>query len=559
MINLLTPVHVAQLLSILLVIPAIYMGFKRSKVDFFLLSIIFVTTCFFGKYNLAELIETLDKIFPFISSIWASVRNFEPSLIANVEVLVAWLNMVFGAVVTWGFLLFIIFYNTNQRVIRGTKIKTKEEMTRLLKKHGKIKTPVKIGQYTIPQRLETRPIGLYGEPGSGKTQILLRILKAVVLRKDRAVVVDVNGEIYEKVGGLGDLILSATHEGSVNFCPIAEIQVSTDCEMVANAFISEGVGENKSWNGYARTLFAIFLRWCWEHDRTQNKHLIYFIKRAPIDELERLCRDTSAQRLFEKGSEKMLSNVMSILSQNLTCLELLDPAADKNAFSIRRWVTSESNYSQKLWIIYDEFSAAATLPLRTAWIEILIRESLNLKPDAVRRLWCLIDEVASIGKVESLSQAVSRGRKYGLIPIVAVQNLSMLYSIYGRDEAISILGSIGHILVLRTPEPDTADYLSRAIGDKEILRKQVNHSKNGDSSQNIIETKRAVLPSEISSLPDLNGYIKFAGVGWAKVKIPLLKLPNKNVLTPKKIDNSLLEQFDENEVSTTSNLSFDEV
>jgi type IV secretory pathway TraG/TraD family ATPase VirD4 len=251
---------------------------------------------------------------------------------------------------------------------------------------------------------------------------------------------------------------------------------------------------------------------------------------------------------------------MSILSQHLTCLELLNPSADKDSFSLRKWIQSEKLTNQKLWIIYDEFSAAATQPLRSAWLEIFIRESLNLAPDSNRRLWGIFDELATNRKLESLGQAISRGRKYGFIPVIAVQNVSQLYSIYGRDEANTILGSIGHSVILRTPDPDTSDYLSRAIGEKEITRKQVasRDSKNANS-QIIQETKRAVLPSEISSLPDLNGYIKFAGVGWAKVKIPLLKLKNKNALSPKNNDNSLLDRIEENKLSTTSNLSFDDV
>ena len=120
------------------------------------------------------------------------------------------------------------------------------------------------------------------------------------------------------------------------------------------------------------------------------------------------------------------------------------------------------------------------------------------------------------------------------------------------------MGSIGHAVVLRTPDPETSDYLSRSIGDKEIQREQSSYSKNGNSTQKIIETKRAVLPSEISLLIDLNGYIKFAGVGWTKIKIPILKLQNKNSLFPKIDYQLLLDEIDENE-SHTNNLSFDEV
>jgi type IV secretory pathway TraG/TraD family ATPase VirD4 len=555
---LIDPISLTQLVFILMTLPIFIWAYTRSKFEAVIFIVLFILSVFYSDLTLSRAILDLFSFVRIDEYLYKTAGIIDTELIKSDLTIEAWFSYFLAFVTTWSVFVILLFNCSRNKISRGTSIKTKEEMRSHLHKKGKAKIPVKIGRFIIPQKLETRPIGLYGEPGSGKTQVLLRILKDLALRVDRAVVVDINGEIFEKIGKKGDLILSVTHEGVINFSVIAEVQKLTDCEMLASAFIPTGNGESETWNTYARTVFSIFIRWCWEHDRTQNRHLIHFIKRAPIEELERLCRGSSAQRLFEKGSEKMLSNVMSILSQHLTCLELLNPAADKNSFSIRKWITSELTTNQKLWIIYDEFSSKATLPLRTAWIEILTREVLNLRPDASRRLWLILDELASNGKIGSLSQAVSRGRKYGLVPVMAVQSISQLYSIYGRDEATSIMGSIGHAVVLRTPDPETSDYLSRSIGDKEIQREQSSYSKNGNSTQKIIETKRAVLPSEISSLIDLNGYIKFAGVGWTKIKIPILKLQNKNSLFPKIDYQLLLDEIDENE-SHTNNQSFDEV
>ena len=71
-------------------------------------------------------------------------------------------------------------------------------------------------------------------------------------------------------------------------------------------------------------------------------------------------------------------------------------------------------------------------------------------------------------------------------------------------------------LILRTDAPDTADYVSRALGEAEIEEGKKSYSmgvadyRDGLSFSRQEKVKRELLPAEIQSIPDLTSVIKVA-------------------------------------------------
>jgi type IV secretory pathway TraG/TraD family ATPase VirD4 len=98
-----------------------------------------------------------------------------------------------------------------------------------------------------------------------------------------------------------------------------------------------------------------------------------------------------------------------------------------------------------------------------------------------------------------------------------------------------LLACLGSWLVLRVSDHETADFMSRFIGEQEIEREvkssstssnwQQISSTNSTSTQQQIVTQRAVLASELQQLPDLTGFFNLAGpVPVAKVRLQLAAL-----------------------------------
>ena len=76
-------------------------------------------------------------------------------------------------------------------------------------------------------------------------------------------------------------------------------------------------------------------------------------------------------------------------------------------------------------------------------------------------------------------------------------------------------------LILRTDAPDTADYVSRALGEAEIEEGKKSYSmgvadyRDGLSFSRQEKMKRVLLPSEIQSSPDLTSVMKVANFAQA--------------------------------------------
>jgi len=515
---------------------AIYFSRTINSFELFVTSTIFFGGTAYGAFTYAESMHLLYKNSLFFKQLVYQIAGFERELITTWDEVASWVCVLLSALATWAYLIIILLVAPYKSTIRGTEIFSEAIMCEAIKRKGRSRFPIHIGQFVLPLSLETRSLAIYGEPGSGKTQIILRIISDLIKRSNRFVCLDVGGDIYGSLGNPGDTVLSATHGEGVEYSPFADIHKKSDCNVIANSFIPKGYGDTQAWNGYARDVLTVILERCFELSKTTNKDLLYFACEAGIQTLQKLTIGTSVQRILDGENQKKVDDIMGIISQHLKPLTMFSPDAGSSSFSVRSWV--KQNSGSNLWVIYEDASALASASLRAVWMNLLIQETLSLEPNADRRLCYVMDELASCGIIEGLSQAVSRGRKYGMSFVFAVQNLSQLYGNYGKDETHSILGSVGHTVLLRSPDPETAEYLSKSIGGVEIERDQVStHGKgNGVNIQRVRETKMAVLPSEISGLKDLNGFIKIGGVGWARLRVPLIKLPRRNTLHVKLTD-----------------------
>jgi type IV secretory pathway TraG/TraD family ATPase VirD4 len=142
---------------------------------------------------------------------------------------------------------------------------------------------------------------------------------------------------------------------------------------------------------------------------------------------------------------------------------------------------------------------------------------LSLNPSSERRIWLVIDELAALGKLASLESALTMGRKNGLCVVAGLQSIAQLDRIYGRESAQVLRACFRNLLVLAISktDPDTAEAMSRALGEQEVRREEEtrSHGSSGNSRSHSVRhaTERVVMPAEISGLPNLVGFLALAG------------------------------------------------
>lgn len=400
--------------------------------------------------------------------------------------------------------------------VRGTAVDDASKAARKLKN---VPHRFKVGNVPVPRDLETRGILLAGAPGTGKSQTLTHALDALREEKSAAVIADASciyvSRYYDK--SRGDIIINPFDKRSISWSPLAEIESIGDIPALAKSMIPDAEGEAQEWNHYAQTFLEAILEHCF-NESLNNRELFRLISVATIEELREICVGTPVEPMLADGNDRMFGSVRSIASSAVKGYQYLDPDAGVDSFSIRKHIEQERD--GWIFISYQQQHRMALKSMIAACVDIASRAVLSLPPSFDRRVVFALDELSLLGKVQSIVDLATNGRKHGAVIIAGLQTIAQMRDAYGQETAQTLLACLGSWLVLRVGDAETAEYMSRYIGEEEKIRIVSSSGKNstfmgmGSKSTSLQEqyTKdRAVLPSEIQRLPDMVGYFNLAG------------------------------------------------
>lgn len=403
----------------------------------------------------------------------------------------------------------LLDFTKKEKIKRGTTLVPASDVKRQVFKKSK-KNRLHIGEVPIPDAAEPYHFLIAGATGTGKSVAINHILKSLRAANDTVILVDSGGDFLSKhFEERTDFVLNPFDNRCVNWSPLLEMRGEWDAEALARSMIPDGTGESKEWNSYAQTLVASLLRKLWTEDRLNLEDLLYYALTAPIPELKEFLEGTAS--VAQMSSEKTFGSIRTIVSNYLNPYSYLP--AKGNAFSVSEMIDAE--HSGFLFLTYRDDQLDSLRSLIACILDVAARSILSLKPDPNRRIWLVIDEFASIGRVQSVEAVATKARKVGGCLLVGLQTVSQLRDRYGEHSAQTILSCLSTWLVLRCADADTAEYMSKYVGDVELIRqsKSSNTSESGDSQGKSEQqtTQRAVLPSEIQALENLHGYLKIAG------------------------------------------------
>jgi len=122
------------------------------------------------------------------------------------------------------------------------------------------------------------------------------------------------------------------------------------------------------------------------------------------------------------------------------------------------------------------------------------------------RLLLMIDEFPSLGKLDIFEEALAFIAGYGIKAYLIIQDISQLWTAYGKDESIF---SNCHVRVAYAPNKvETAELLSKMTGTTTIVKESASYSGDrlqpmlGNVSTSEQEVARALLtPDEVMRLP----------------------------------------------------------
>ena len=399
-----------------------------------------------------------------------------------------------------------------ETVRRGARVGIPADVNRQTRKleRADLTDCLSIGGVNIPHSAEPYHLFVVGSTGSGKSVAITQLMDDIERRGDIALVVDSGGEFCSRYYTPGrDYIINPFDARCAPWSPTAEMAGPWDAESLAKSMVPDGTGDSKEWNGYAQTFVTAVIRRLAEIGRLSIKDLLYTVQAAPIEDLTALLAGTSAAA--QLTSDKTFGSIRTIAANYLGTYSYLED--NPNPFSVSKFIVEEK--PGFIFITYREDQLDSVRNMVSCVLDIASRTILALPASKTRRVWLIIDEFASIGKVQSIEAVATKARKMGGCLLLGLQSVSQLQDRYGDKTAQTILSCLSSWLVLRCSDVDTAEYISKYIGDSEISRmtrgESSSESGGSDSLNEQIQTQRAVMPVELQRLANLQGYFKLAG------------------------------------------------
>jgi type IV secretory pathway TraG/TraD family ATPase VirD4 len=377
---------------------------------------------------------------------------------------------------------------------------------------------------------ETKHFKLIGTTGTGKSTAIRELLQGALERGDRAVIADPDGGYLKTFydAARGDVVLNPFHPLAARWDLFGEIVELHDADQLARSLIADHDDPDRNWRQYGRTFLTAILRQLHSLGEHDVGKLYYLLLSAPVPELRELLRSTPAEPFLGQENLKFFESVRSIASVQLAAIEHIALQKTGEPTSTRNWIRSGKGV---LFLPYRSSEIAVLRYLISTWMRLAIFEAMSGE-EVDQRLWFIVDELDALGAIDGLKDALARMRKFGGRCVLGLQSIAQVRGTYGDAEAQTIVENCGNTLILRCSASErggTAEFASRLIGEREVIREQVSYSRplgfggaarasRTRSEQHAIEP--AVMASEIEQLPDLTGFLKVASrPEWQRVTI----------------------------------------
>ena len=389
---------------------------------------------------------------------------------------------------------------------------------------------------------------VFGQQGGGKSTVIKAILRQLFARDDSLFIYDEKREYTEQF--LSDSVILVSPGDQRSFCwNIAEdITDELSAKSVARVLIKSS-NQDKFWTDAAQVvLTGVFIclisegkKWGWK----DLKSLVFSEAKVLNEKFKKYFIE--GLNLVEPESKTSMS-ILTTLSTQLSWLSDLADHWENCQASFSFADIKKERKSLRIIVAGNPMAYEMSASLCAALFSLLSNKIIASPDSSTRCFWFVLDELANLPKTESLKNALALGRSKGLRTIAGTQAVSQIRSIYGLDDAETMLSLFSNIIVLRTgPTGDSAKVASACLG----IRKVEQTIKSFDANNRESSTKQRVeIPvvssDEIIHLPRsntkisgyllINGYQAVYRLDWPIIKrkqIAKAFIPNvRNLVTP---------------------------
>lgn len=390
------------------------------------------------------------------------------------------------------------------RRLKGPILVTPKQFNRAVKGAGVgIKVDRSRDLLRIPERAEDQHFEIIGDTGSGKTTIIMQMLRQIQARKHSAIIYDPACEFVERFysAARGDIVLNPLDRRCPYWGPSEELVRRAEARTIA-ASLFQPTNDKKGefFVESPQKIFAHLLL-----DLPTPQQLVEWMSHPA--EIDHRIKNTELASLIDPSAPQQRSGVLGSLSLIADSFRLLPKKED----AATEWTAREWSKERKGWIFITSQPAEreALRPLHSLWIDMLVLRLLSA-PKPQHPVWFVLDELASLQKLPQLHTAITENRKSRNPIVLDFQGKAQLEVVYGHLAEV-MLSQPATKIFLKTTEPNAAEWVSRAIGKVEIERMKETHFDGSRSGRNFSidrQTEPLVLDSEISGLENLHAFLK---------------------------------------------------
>ncbi|THI47860.1 type IV conjugative transfer system coupling protein TraD, partial [Klebsiella pneumoniae] len=366
-----------------------------------------------------------------------------------------------------------------------------KEVARQMKRDG-MASDIKIGDLPILKNSEIQNFCLHGTVGSGKSEVIRRLLNYVRARGDMAIIYDRSCEFVKSYYDPSlDKILNPLDSRCAAWDLWKECLTLPDFDNISNTLIPMGTKEDPFWQGSGRTIFAEGAYLMREDKDRSYEKLVDTMLSIKIDKLRAYLQNTPAANLVEEKIEKTAISIRAVLTNYVKAIRYLQ-GIEKNGepFTIRDWMRGvrEDRPNGWLFISSNADTHASLKPVISMWLSIAIRGLLAMGENRNRRVWIFADELPTLHKLPDLVEILPEARKFGGCYVFGIQSYAQLEDIYGVKPAATLFDVMNTRAFFRSPSREIAEFAAGEIGEKEILKASEQYSYGADPVRDGVST-----------------------------------------------------------------------
>ncbi len=423
-------------------------------------------------------------------------------------------SLAMAVLLSWYFVKKGKFQSKNQ-FIRGSILADPSMVKRQIIKN-KMHSEITIDGFPLIKDSEVQHLLVHGTVGTGKSQLMMKILDALRQRGDRVIVYDKGcAFIPHYFDETRDMVLNPFDERCATWDLWCEAPRDSDLENMAESLIPI-IGESDPfWVNAARTVFVSTASKMRHDEQRSLEKLLHLLLVSDFSQLENYLIGTPAATLMSSKIEKTAISVRSVITTYLKSVQSLAGLSGE-AFSIRDYLLDEKQ-SGWLFISSNGEQHKVLKPLMSMWLAMASLTMLSLEPDSKRRIWFICDELPSLHKLPLLGETIAEVRKFGGCFLLGMQSFSQLEKVYGRSGAAEIFDLLNTRFFFRSPSSDMARLVSRELGEEDLDESRENYSygansvRDGISLSNQRVSRPIVSYPEISELPNLSCFVRLPG------------------------------------------------